>query len=75
LEALIVRAGSEDYRSGGELAPVGERDDVEVALSSQADDLAWRVEVGTEAHGLYCGTRDQVLAGYAVWEADVVLDA
>ena len=65
-QTLVACAGRDDHRAGRDLAAVREHDDLEPVLHTQAHDLAWRVQAGTEALRLDRGTRRELLAGDAV---------
>ena len=74
-EPLVARAGSDDDRAGRDLAAVGEHDDLEAVLDSQAGNLARSVQPRAEPLRLDGRSRRELFAGDAVREPDVVLDA
>src|SRR5262249_10314859 len=75
LEAAVLRARCDDDGPGRDLTAVGENDDVKAFFDPKARDRARRAEPGAESHRLDCRPGDEIVAGDAVRESDVVLDA
>ena len=70
----VARAGGDDHRPGGDLAAVGEDDDVKARLAAQAGHFTGGVQPGAEPHRLNGGPPGESFAGDAVRKPRVVLD-
>ena len=74
-QPAIAGPGGHDHRPTGDLAPVGQCDDVKPVFGSKSGGHAGGVEARPEALGLDRSARHELLSRDPVGEAGVVLDA